>query len=334
MAIPTKPVSKAGVTPETNPKPKPKSKGRWWQTKEPQRQDNSAIIGERKTTPYVFSLPAILLVAGLLGFPVLWGVWQSLYRRPSLGADPDWVGLQNYADMFASDAFWESLKKTTIFVTGSLILALALGLFFSHALFKVVGRFRFLRAVMIGPYIVSNVAAAVMFRILFNAQFGTMNQALEWLPFVDSGPRWLADPTIAMVTVIFTQVWTDLPLVILLLLGGMMSIDQAHLDAALVDGASGWDRAIHITSPLLAPQILISVVWISYSTLTGLGVVLALTGGGPLKATQTTAMEMYTVAFRNLEFNQALAIASFILLLNGLLTLAYLRIGRKYNYDA
>jgi ABC-type sugar transport system permease subunit len=87
-----------------------------------------------------------------------------------------------------------------------------------------------------------------------------------------------------------------------------------------------------VTIPLLAPQLLISIVWLSYSTLTGLGVVLALTGGGPLKATQTMAMEMFTVAFRNLEYNQALAIASFILVLNALLTLMYIGIGRRYEY--
>lgn len=326
------------MTATTAPKPKadPKPNGgrRWWQRKEPPSQDNNAIIGVGKSTPYLFSLPAILLVAGLLGFPVIYGVVQSFYRRPSLGADPEWVGTENYADMFSSDAFWHSLNKTAIFVFGSLIVGMVLGLLFAFALFKVVGRLRFLRAVTIGPYIVSNVAAAVMFRILFNAQFGTVNQAIEALPWVESGPRWLADPTMAMVTVIFTQVWTDLPLVILLLLGGLMTIDKAHLDAALVDGATGWTRARHITIPLLAPQMLISVVWLSYSTLTGLGVVLALTGGGPLKATQTMAMEMYTVAFRNLEFNQALAIATFILVLNALLTLGYVGIGRKYDYEA
>ncbi|MDH3307699.1 MAG: sugar ABC transporter permease [Acidimicrobiia bacterium] len=323
------------TAPEPKAVPKQNRGGRWWQRKEPpRRREDNAIIGERKVTPYLFSFPAILLVAGLLGYPVIYGVWQSFYRRPRLGAPPEWVGVENYSDMFSSDAFWDSLNKTAIFVGGSLIIGMALGLFFAFALFKVVGRLRFLRAVTIGPYIVSNVAAAVMFRILFNAQFGTMNQVIEWLPWVESGPRWLADPTMAMVTVIFTQVWTDLPLVILLLLGGLMTIDNAHLDAALVDGASGWNRARHITVPLLAPQILISIVWLSFSTLTGLGVVLALTGGGPLKATQTMAMEMYTVAFRNLEFNQGLAIATFVLVLNAVLTLAYVRIGRRYDYDA
>jgi multiple sugar transport system permease protein len=239
--------------------------------------------------------------------------------------------LENYTGMFSSDAFWHSLNRTAIFTFGSLIVGITLGLLFAFALFRVVLRLRFLRAVTVAPYIISNVAAAVMFRILYNGQFGLINEIIE--SFGLDGPSWLANPTLAMVVVIFTQVWTDLPLTILLLLGGLMTIDKSYLDASLVDGATGWTRARHITIPLLAPQILISVVWLSYSTLTGLGVVLALTGGGPLRATQTLAMEMYTVAFRNLEFNQALAIATFILVLNALLTLGYVAIGRKYEYE-
>jgi multiple sugar transport system permease protein len=307
-------------------------KRRWWQrpSEGPERNENF-VVGQRKATPYLFSLPSILLVAAILGFPVLYGVWQSLFRRETLASDPVYVGFLNYTEMFSSDAFWHSFNRTAIFVFGSLVVGTTLGLLFAFALFRVVGKLRFLRAVTVAPYIISNVAAAVMFRILFNSQFGLLNEFLSW--FGIDGPSWLADPGVAMVVVIFTQVWTDLPLTILLLLGGLMTIDKSYLDASLVDGATGWTRARHITIPLLAPQILISTVWLSYSTLTGLGVVLALTGGGPLRATQTLAMEMYTVAFRNLEFNQALAIATFILVLNALLTLAYVGIGRRYEYE-
>lgn len=308
-----------------------RSRRRWWQRQEPPGKNESFVIGQSRAAPYLFSLPSILLVAAILGFPVLYGVWQSLFRRETLASDPEYVGFLNYTEMFSSDAFWHSLNRTAIFVFGSLVVGTTLGLFFAFALFRVVGKLRFLRAVTVAPYIISNVAAAVMFRILFNSQFGVLNEFLGW--FGIDGPSWLANPDLAMVVVIFTQVWTDLPLTILLLLGGLMTIDKSYLDASLVDGATGWTRARHITIPLLAPQILISTVWLSYSTLTGLGVVLALTGGGPLKATQTMAMEMYTVAFRNLEFNQALAIATFILILNALLTLGYVAIGRRYEYE-
>lgn len=311
--------------------PKQVSGRRWWQrSNEPKGPDANAILGHHKLVPYLFSLPAIILVAALLGFPVLYGFWKSFFRAPSLGAPLEWVGFENYTEMFSSTDFWYSMNRTAIFVFGSLILGTALGLFFAFALFRVLGRLRFLRAVAVAPYIISNVAAAVMFRILFNSQFGYINQVLEF--FGLDGPSWLANPSLAMVVVIFTQVWTDLPLTILLLLGGLMTIDKSYLDSALVDGATGWTRARYITMPLLAPQVLISTVWLSYSTLTGLGVVLALTGGGPLKATQTMAMEMYNVAFRRLEFNRALAIATFILILNAALTLVYVAIGRRYEY--
>jgi multiple sugar transport system permease protein len=294
-------------------------------------QDNSYVIGQSKVIPYLFSLPSILLVSAILGFPVLYGVWQSLYRRPTLGSPADYVGFQNYADMFNAPTFWHAMNRTAVFTFGCLIVGTALGLFFSFALYRVVGKLRFLRAVTVAPYLVSNVAAAVMFRILFNSQFGTLNRVIEF--FGLDGPSWLADPTLAMLVVIMAQAWTDLPLTILLLLGGLMTIDKSYLDAALVDGATGWTRARRVTVPLLAPQVLISTVWLSYSTLTGLGVVLAMTGGGPLRATQTLAMEMYTVAFRSLEFNQALAIATFILVLNALLTMAYVVIGRRFEYQ-
>ena len=294
-------------------------------------RDGNALIGHSKATPYIFSLPAILLVAAILGFPVIYGTWQSFFRAPSLGAPVEFVGFENYVDMFSGPEFWHALNRTAVFVFGSLILGTVLGLVFSFALFRVVGKLRFLRAVTVAPYIISNVAAAVMFRLLFNSQFGAVNQVIEF--FGLDGLGWLSDPGLAMFVVIVTQVWTDLPLTILVLLGGLMTIDKSYLDAALVDGATGWTRARSLTIPLLTPQLVISTVWLSYSTLTGLGVVLAMTGGGPLLATQTLAMEMYTVAFRALEFNQALANATFILVLNAVLTLAYVGVARRYEYE-
>lgn len=307
------------------------TRGRRWFRARERDPEEQYLLGSHKSVPYLFSLPSIALIVAVLGYPVLYGVWQSLYRRPRLGAAEEWVGLQNYLDLFDSTEFWRSLGRTGVFVAGALILGTVLGLFFAFALYRVSERFRFLRAVTVAPYIISNVAAAVMFRILFNGQFGLINQALARMGI--DGPSWLASPDWAMFVVIVTQVWTDLPLTILLLLGGLMTIDKSYLDAALVDGATGWSRARRVTIPLLAPQILISTIWLSYSTLTSLGVVLALTGGGPLRATQTLAMDMYEMAFRHLKFNEALAIATLILLINALLTLGYVAIGRRHEYQ-
>ncbi|MGI9598658.1 MAG: carbohydrate ABC transporter permease, partial [Acidimicrobiales bacterium] len=288
-------------------------------------------IGQSAWTPYMFSFPAVLTVSAVLAYPVLAGIYQSLFRAPEIGLDEEWVGIENYVDLFNDADFWRSLYRTGIFVGGSLIVGLSLGLFFAFALFRALGNLRWMRAASLAPYLISNVAAAVMFRLMFNSDLGVINSFLAW--FGIDGPAWLSSTRWSMLVVIFTQVWTDLPLTILLLLGGLMTIDRSYFDAALVDGASAWRRARHVTIPLLAPQIVISTVWLSYSTLTGLGVVLALTGGGPLGATTTMAMEMYNTAFRALKFNEALALATFILVLNALLTLAYVRVARRFEYS-
>jgi multiple sugar transport system permease protein len=308
------------------PAPKPKRS-------EKQRRSESQLnqVGYGAWVPYVFSFPAIMAVSLVLAAPVLIGLYDSLFRAPELGLPEEWVGLQNFRDMFQDDDFWNSMYRTALFVGGSLIVGTTLGLFFAFALYRATGRLRFMRAITIAPYLISNVAAALMFRILFHSDLGVINSFLD--RFGIDGPNWLADTTFAMPVVIFTQVWTDIPLTILLILGGLMTIDRAYLDAALVDGASAWQRARYVTIPLLAPQLVISTVWLSYSTLTGLGVVLALTGGGPLGATNTLAMQMYTVAFRALQFNEALALATWILLLNAVLTLLYVLVSRRYEVE-
>jgi ABC-type sugar transport system permease subunit len=221
------------------------------------------------------------------------------------------------------------MSRSAIFVTGCLIVGTFLALIFAFALNRAANRMRFFRAVTIAPYLVSGVAAAVMFRLLFNQEFGQINQFVEL--FGIDGLPWLADSTYAMIVVVLAQVWTDLPLSILILLGGLQTIDPSYLDSAKVDGATGWNRARFVSIPLIAPQVAISTVWLSYGTLTSLGVVLALTAGGPRRATQTLPVELYETVFQKLEIHQALAIVIVVLVLNALLTLGYVKMARRYE---
>ena len=111
-------------------------------------------------------------MAAILAFPVLYGVVQSLFRAERIGRPAQFVGVDNYLDMFNDAEFWRSLRITVVFVVGCLIVNTVVGVAFAFALHRALGAVRFLRAVTIAPYIVSSVAAAVMFRILFNGDFG------------------------------------------------------------------------------------------------------------------------------------------------------------------
>lgn len=272
------------------------------------------------------------MITAILAFPVLYAVWGSLHDTEFLGGVQEFVGLQHYSDLFVDPSFRWAITRTAIFVTGGLILGISLSLVFAFALNRASGRLRFLRGLTIVPYLVSGVAAAVMFRLLFNAEFGIANQVLGW--FGISGPTWFSSPELAMVAAIVTQIWTDLPLAVLLLLGGLQTIDPSLLDAATVDGATGWKRARFVSIPLITPQLVIATVWFSYATLTSLGVVLALTGGGPMNATRTLPIALYETAFKDLQQNEALAIVIVILIINALLTLLYTQINRKFRLDS
>ena len=291
--------------------------------------DLNSLIGHSRITPYILSGPAIIAVSLLLALPVVYAAWGSLFNAEFFGAPPEFAGIQNYINLFTDPDFLWSMSRSAIFILGCLIVGTVLALTFAFALNRAAKRMRFFRAVTIAPYLVSGVAAAVMFKLLFNQDFGQVNQLIE--VFGLEGLPWFANPTFAMIVVILAQVWTDLPLSILILLGGLQTIDPSYIDAAKVDGATGWSRAWYVSIPLIAPQLAISTVWLSYGTLTSLGVVLALTGGGPQRATQTLPIELYQTVFVRLETHQALAIVVVVLVLNALLTLGYVRMSRRYD---
>jgi multiple sugar transport system permease protein len=295
------------------------------------RQRSNTIIGHHPATPFLLSLPAILMISALLAFPVIYAVWGSFFDTEFLGGPQNFVGVDNYVELFRDPEFLSSIWKTFVFVFGTLAIGMALGVFFGFALHRATGKLRILRGLTIVPYLVSGVATAVMFRLLLNQDFGYVNRFLGF--FGITGPSWFSDGTWAMVAAVLAQVWADLPLVVLLILGGLQTIDPQLLEAAEVDGATGWTRATRISLPLIMPQLLLGTILLSYQALTSLGVIIGLTGGGPVGETRTLPIALYETAFVDLETNEALAIVVVILLFNALLTLGYLGISRRYNLE-
>lgn len=293
--------------------------------------DRSRLVGHKPATPYFLSLPAILVVTALLAFPVLYAVWGSLFDAEFIGGPQSFVGLDHYFDLMADPGFLASIARTFVFVVGVLVLGMALGLAFAFALNRATGKLRFLRGVTIVPYLISGVATAVLFRLILNRDFGHVNRLLG--VFGVEEVAWFSAPNMAMFASILAQVWSDLPLVVLLLLGGLQTVDRELLDAADVDGATGWTRAWRISIPLITPQIVLATILLSYQALTSLGVILALTGGGPVDATRTLPLALYEAAFVDLETNRALAIVVVILVLNAVLTLIYYALSRRYDFD-
>ncbi|HEU4749792.1 MAG TPA: sugar ABC transporter permease [Acidimicrobiia bacterium] len=271
------------------------------------------------------------MITALLVFPVVYAFWGSLHDTETIGGPQSFVGLQQYIDLFSDPDFLWSISRTLIFVGGVLVIGMAVGLVFGFALNRATGKLRLLRGLTIVPYLVSGVATAVIFRLILNRDFGQVNRVLEF--FGVPQLSWFSDPNLAMLASILAQVWADVPLVALLILGGLQTIDPELMDAGMVDGATGWDRAWRISMPLIMPQLALSTILLSYQALTSLGVIIALTGGGPVDATRTLPIALYETAFIDLRTNEALAIVVVILLLNALLTLGYVALSRRNEME-
>ncbi|MGH8951778.1 MAG: carbohydrate ABC transporter permease [Acidimicrobiia bacterium] len=274
----------------------------------------------------------MVVIAALLMFPVLYAVWGSLFDTDTIGGPQHFVGLGQYVDLFQDPEFLWSVTRTMVFVAGVLIIGIPVGLVFAFALSRATGKLRFLRGLTIVPYLISGIATAVIFRLILNQDFGQVNQVLGLFGIQDLA--WFSNPTLAMLATMLAQVWSDLPLVVLLLLGGLMTVDKELLDAADVDGATGWKRAWRVSIPLIIPQLALATILLSYQALTSLGVIIALTGGGPVDATRTLPIALYEAAFIDLETNKALAIVIVILVFNSVLTLGYWGLSRRYDLEA
>jgi ABC-type sugar transport system permease subunit len=296
------------------------------------RADHSSLVGHGRGTPYLLSGPSILMVTALLVFPVVYAIWGSMFDAEFIGGPQHFVGLGQYLDLFQDSDFLWSLSRTLIFVIGVLVLGIPLGLVFAFALSRATGKLRFMRGLTIVPYLISGIATAVIFRLILNRDFGEVNRVLGLFGIEELA--WFSNPTLAMVASMLAQIWSDLPLVILLLLGGLMTVDAELLDAADVDGATGWKKAWRVSIPLIIPQLALATILLSYQALTSLGVIIALTGGGPVDATRTLPIALYEAAFIELETNKALAIVIVILVFNALLTLGYWGLSRRHDLEA
>jgi multiple sugar transport system permease protein len=276
--------------------------------------------------PYLLVSPAILFVAGVLGYAVVSGFVTSLFRVDIWTIGRPFVGLENYLALFRDPTFLNSLSRSLIFVGGTIVFGLALSMTYALLLQAVRTARGFLRSVALIPYLVSGVAAAIMWRFLFTGEGSLVQATLESLGFGQM--TWLGHPDRALVVVTMANIWFISPFATLILLGGLQGIDEQLYDAAAIDGANWFRKFLHVTIPGILPMLSLSLMWLSFASFNMFDIILPLTGGGPGRATEVLAVYMYQLAFRNLDYSSASAVMMVLLVINLTFSLVYLRISR------
>lgn len=276
-----------------------------------------SIQTKEAITCYVFMLPAIL---GLLIFtigPMLVSLYLSFTDYDVLGS-ATWIGLENYRQLLGEPLFWKSLRVSAIYsvvsVPAGLVLSLALAVLLNQ---KMPGVY-FFRSVFYLPTVISGVGVAMLWRWMFNADFGVINTLLARVGI--QGPPWLTSETWALPALIITSLW-GVGGTMLIYLAGLQGISQELYEAAEIDGAGLWKRFRFITIPLISHVTFFNLVLGIIGALQVFTDAFVMTGGGPNNSTMFLAVYLYLNAFRYLNMGYASALAWVMFLIVLVLTL-------------
>lgn len=282
----------------------------------PTRRARVTRFFKKHWVAYLFILPAVIFLVGLLAIPITSVVVNSLYQYNLLRPDAThFVGLDNFFRAFSNPLFWNDVINGLIWTFGSVfgefVVGLATALLLNQ---KVKGR-AFFRAIMITPWVVPIVVAAMTWSWILNAQYGILNELLLGAGFISSPINWLGQEWTAMLAVISANVWRSFPFWTLCYLAVLQTIDQSEIEAAELDGANVLRRFWHITLPKLKGMTVILSILNFIWVFNNFDFIWLMTQGGPLNGTETLAIKTYLLAFEQYRFGQASAVAVIMMLI-------------------
>ncbi len=257
--------------------------------------------------PYLFLAPSVVLLLVLTVYPLFYVARISFYRSTPTGEV--FVGADNFLRLLRDPFFFQSLWQTLLFIVGALSLEFLLGLALALLLDSHIRARGLWRSLLLLPMILPPVVVGVIWRLIYNPNFGVLNGLLQALRLDTSRLTWLADPAVALAAVILVDVWEWTPFVFLILLAGLQAIPEEPYEAARIDGSSAWQTFRHVTLPLLAPAILVALLLRTMDLLRLFDQVFILTQGGPGFATETISLYIYKTAFRFFDFGYAAAMS-------------------------
>ncbi|MGK7926370.1 MAG: carbohydrate ABC transporter permease [Spirulina sp.] len=280
--------------------------------------ETDTIRKREKQTGWLLITPALLILALVFIYPIARALWLSLFTQ-NLGTqlEPVFSGLNNYGRMFGDGRFWQSLWNTTVFTAISIFLELVLGMTFALVLNQAFFGRGFARTSALIPWALPTAVMGLAWAWIFNDQYGVVNDFLFRLGLINEAITWLGEPTRAMFSLIVADVWKTTPFIALILLAGLQSISRDLYEAHAIDGATPIQSFRQITLPLLAPQILVSLLFRFAQSFGVFDLVQVMTGGGPAGSTEMVSIYIYATVRRYLDFGYgaALVTVTFLLLI-------------------
>jgi len=300
----------------------------------------SAIIMQPKKTPwwkklkyknyfiaFLFILPALIQVALFRYYPIIWAARASFWDYSLLGGFKEFVGFGNYTHAFTDKYFWQSMLVTAkfflMYVPSVVILAMALAVFSNQ---KKPGMGT-IRAILYIPVVTSFVVVSIIWGMLLNKDVGLVNGVIQSLGF--HRVSFLMSKQNALPTIAVISLWKSIGFSVIILVAGLKGIDISFYEAAIVDGANGWQRFWSITIPMVSRQLMVVLVLASIEAFQSFIPSSTLTQGGPNRATNVVAYFIYSRGFKFGEMGYASALSMILLVIMLIISIGQMRLLKR-----
>lgn len=285
------------------------------------------VTGLGANAGVAFILPTFLLIAGLLLYPMINTVLLSF------GVTGGGFTLSHYGELFTASWFVSVVKNSAVWVLLGAFLQIVVGFGLALLLNTRLPAKKYLRGLYLLPWITPAVVVALVFKWMYNPQFGILNHILMQIGIAGSPIQWLSNPDIALLSLIVAGVWKRFPFVMIMLLAGLQDIDEQLENAAIIDGAPYFARMRHVTLPQLIPVlkivVLLSVIW----CFNQFAIIYTATGGGPIGSTMIFPVKVYELGFEQLNFGLATSLSVIMFGIMVLFMMAYMRTLRSQGVE-
>ena len=284
----------------------------------------------------LFVLPAFVYMLIFVGYPIISNIVlsvQDVTVKNLARGTKNFVGLNNYIELFGDEVFRLTISNTLKFTVYSLlfqfIIGFALAVFFNK-------NFSFakpIRGLLMIPWMIPMTVTALIFKFIFSTDVGIVNYLLHSLGIISENIEWLTNPDIALGCVIFANVWIGIPFNTILLSTGLTTISQELYESAAIDGANGFQRFIKITLPLLRPTIESVLVLGFIYTFKCYDLIYVMTSGGPVNSTHLMSTYSYKLSFEMFDYSMGSAAANVLLVILLFVGMVYLKITMEGEND-
>ena len=293
------------------------------------KKKHSSVAHDRNLTLLIFLPPALLLFTLFVIMPMGEAAWYSLYRWNGYGTPTEFVGLRNFQILFNNSAFSTALLNNALIIFVSILLQIPLAIWLAMMLANKIPGVVAFRLIFFLPYVLADVAAGLIWRFVYDGDYGLFAAIAGF--FGVATPYVLADKDMAIYAVLAVVVWKYFGFHMMLFIAGLQSVDKAVLEAAEIDGATGWQKFRYVTLPMLGSTLRLSVFFAVIGSLQLFYMIMPLTGGGPSNSTQTMVTFLYTYGVMRMQVGLGSAVGVVLFIICVTLAFGYKRIFMRHD---